>query len=73
MSKYHRAMGLTADSKPIHWVTVAARRIVDGEDFDAVMQDLAQRNALHSVVSFNAVKRELEARVEEERRQGNSA
>lgn len=55
------------EGKPIHWVTAAARRIVDGEDFDAVMQDLARQHTLHSVSAFDSVKRELAARVEQER------
>lgn len=53
--------------EPAHWVTAAARRILAGEDFDAVMQDLAQRHALHSAAAFNSVERELRARVEQER------
>ena len=58
---------IIANEKPVHWITAAARRILAGEDFDAVMQDLAQRNALHSVSDFNSVERELKARVVRER------
>lgn len=58
---------LIANEKPVHWVTAAARRVLAGEDFDAVMQDLAKDMGLHDTVRFNAVKRELTARVEQER------
>lgn len=61
------AKRILANEKPIHWVTMAARRIVNGEDFDAVMQDLARRHVLHSVSAFKSVERELRARVEQER------
>ncbi len=53
--------------KPVHWVTLAARRVLAGEDFDLVMQDLAQDLGLYDTVRFNAVKMELAARVEQER------
>lgn len=59
------AKRIVAD-KP-HWVTAAARRVLAGEDFDAVMQDLAVRHALHSESAFRSVERELRARVERER------
>lgn len=53
--------------KPIHWITAAARRILGGEDFDAVMQDLARQHTLHDTSAFKSIERELRARVEQER------
>jgi len=64
---------ILAGEKPVHWVTAAARRVLSGEDFDLVMQDLAKDMGLYDTSRFNAVKRELEARVEQERTAKKSA
>ena len=61
---------IIANEKPVHWVTLAARRVLAGEGFDLVMQDLAKDMGLYDTVRFNAVRQELAARVEQERNRG---
>lgn len=53
--------------KPVHWVTVAARRVLAGEDFDLVMQDLAKDMGLYDATRFKAMEQELRKRIEQER------
>jgi len=53
-------------SKPIHWITLAARRVLAGEEFNLVMQDLAKDMGLYDSTRFKAVEHELKARVKEE-------
>jgi len=67
MNSKRIARRIIAGEKPVHWVTLAARRVLAGEDFNLVMQDLAKDMGLYDTSRFNAVERELKARVEQER------
>ena len=47
-----------------HWTVAAAKRVIAGERFEDVMQDVARKMSLHDVSSFRSVEQAIKKQIQ---------